>query len=89
MKVKVPDIQVKPKRIIIPVKESNIFSTSDTERVELFICFFLSMAFLKVARMTSMNTTILQRMIRAMGIRNAAMNGIALPIKQLPERRRN
>ena len=83
MKVKAADIQVKPKRIIIPVNDSNIFNTSDTEREELLIRFFLLMTFLRVARMTSMNTIVLKMMIVKMGNKNAANNGTILPMKQL------
>ena len=89
MNVKAAVIQVKPKKIIIPVMDSRIFSTSETESEELPICFFLSIAFLKVARMTSMDTIILQRMIRTIGNKNATKNGIASPIKQLSEKKEN
>ena len=83
MNVKAADIQVKPKRIIIPVKDSNIFSISDTEREELLFPFFLLIVFLRVARMTSMNTIVLKMMMRKMGNKNTANNGTILLMKQL------
>ena len=84
MNVKTANIHANPKRIIIPMKDNDILSTSDTEkRVVLFKSFFLFKVSWIVTRIMSVSTTVLKMMMRNIGIKKAARNGISSPIKQL------